>query len=97
MGRVPAAGLVERLMQRTLEKAQGLRCSDWEAYPLSAQQRKYAAADVFASLRVFEVRSLGGWGRYAFVLFWGRYYNTLQTFNVHGANRTHGTRISLLE
>ncbi|GAB4819179.1 hypothetical protein N2152v2_006225 [Parachlorella kessleri] len=49
------AGLTKRLMKRTLTKAQGLRCSDWEAFPLSAEQRKYAAADVFASLRAYEI------------------------------------------
>lgn len=51
--------MTERLLARSLDKGQGLRCSDWERYPLTAEQRKYAALDVFASLRVYEVCAEG--------------------------------------
>ena len=39
-----------------LDKRQALRMSNWEAAPLSATQRAYAATDAFASLRLLQAR-----------------------------------------
>eukprot|EP00892_Ulva_mutabilis_P010893 jgi/Ulvmu1/8176/UM040_0073.1 len=40
-----------RLLRASLPKPPRLRCSNWEAAPLSAEQRRYAALDALASLR----------------------------------------------
>ena len=40
-----------------LDKRQALRMSNWEAAPLSAPQRAYAAADAYASLRLLQARA----------------------------------------
>lgn len=40
-----------RLLRVTLPKPPRLRCSNWEAVPLSGEQRRYAALDALASLR----------------------------------------------
>lgn len=39
----------ERLVRRRLPKPSGLRCGNWEAVPLSAEQQHYAAVDAYAS------------------------------------------------
>lgn len=43
-------GLVEEVLNLQLPKPQGVRCGNWEARPLSPDQQRYAALDVFASL-----------------------------------------------
>jgi hypothetical protein len=48
------AALCARLFAHGLPKAQGLRCSDWERWPLSAAQRAYAATDAWAGLLCHE-------------------------------------------
>lgn len=45
------ADAVARLLRAALPKPQRLRCSNWEAAPLSGEQRRYAALDALASLR----------------------------------------------
>eukprot|EP00775_Hariotina_reticulata_P011580 gene11580-11724_t len=44
------AGLVEEVLTLQLPKPVGVRCGNWEARPLSQEQKLYAALDVFASL-----------------------------------------------
>jgi hypothetical protein len=48
---------VEAVLRRRLAKDPALRLSNWEAAPLSAAQRAYAAADAFASLRLLQARA----------------------------------------
>lgn len=45
------AEVAARLLRVALPKPQRLRCSNWEAVPLSEEQRRYAALDALASLR----------------------------------------------
>ena len=42
----------QRLLHYRLPKPVGTRCGNWEQYPLSSEQRHYAALDAFASLLV---------------------------------------------
>ena len=58
------AGLTEEVLHRRLDKCISLRLSNWEAPQLSPQQRAYAAADAFASLRLLQVQAapyVGDW------------------------------------
>ncbi len=48
--RCTPADLCADVLHRTLPKPSGVRCGRWEARPLSAAQRNYAALDAFASL-----------------------------------------------
>ena len=47
------------MLGRRLDKRAALRMSNWEAAPLSAGQRAYAAADAYASLRLLQARARG--------------------------------------
>ena len=49
------AGLVQQLLHVTLDKTNAVRCSNWEARPLSDVQKMYAATDAFAALAVYQV------------------------------------------
>ena len=59
------AGLTAEVLARRLDKRAALRMSNWEAAPLSAPQRAYAAADAYASLRLLQARvprgTAGSW------------------------------------
>ena len=50
-----AAGLVQVLLHVTLDKTNDIRCSNWEARPLSDVQKAYAATDAYAALAVYQV------------------------------------------
>jgi acyl-homoserine lactone acylase PvdQ len=45
----------KRLLRRQLPKPQGECCGCWEQFPLSPEQRYYAAMDMYASLLVGQV------------------------------------------
>jgi hypothetical protein len=45
--------LTERLVKRALAKDGGVRCCNWEQWPLPQEQQLYAACDAFASLLVY--------------------------------------------
>ncbi|XP_043826634.1 Werner syndrome ATP-dependent helicase isoform X2 [Dromiciops gliroides] len=47
-------GLVKHLFRKRLLKEQSVRCSRWEDFPLTEDQRQYAAIDAFASLIVYQ-------------------------------------------
>lgn len=49
------------MLGRRLDKRAALRMSNWEAAPLSAAQRAYAAADAYASLRLLQARAPNVW------------------------------------
>lgn len=49
------AALTKTFLHLDLEKDKAIQCSDWEAWPLSAQQRAYAATDAYVSLRLHQV------------------------------------------
>jgi hypothetical protein len=54
------AGLVETELGAILPKPQSTRCGDWEVVPLSYEQQKYAALDVYAGYLVC-LRILDRW------------------------------------
>jgi hypothetical protein len=41
----------ERLLGHSLPKPPNTRCSNWETFPLTTEQQRYAALDAFASLQ----------------------------------------------
>ncbi|XP_074084393.1 bifunctional 3'-5' exonuclease/ATP-dependent helicase WRN isoform X2 [Macrotis lagotis] len=47
-------GLVKHLFSRRLLKEQSIRCSRWEDFPLTEDQKQYAAIDAYASLIVYQ-------------------------------------------
>ena len=47
------AALAAAALRCALPKPPATRCGNWEQYPLSAQQREYAALDAYAGFRVF--------------------------------------------
>ena len=49
------ADLVATALKCLLPKPARTRTGDWEAYPLTAEQRDYAALDAYASFRVFSM------------------------------------------
>ncbi|KAK9837950.1 hypothetical protein WJX74_008364 [Apatococcus lobatus] len=49
------ASLTSWLLKQQLDKSDDVRCSNWEASPLSPRQQAYAAADAYASLRLCQV------------------------------------------
>lgn len=76
------AGLTEEVLHRRLDKCASLRLSNWEAPQLSPQQRAYAAADAFASLRLLQVQAA------AYVRDWvARCYRPLISQQLHNNNR----------
>lgn len=52
------AGLAAAVLRADVEKEQGLRTSNWEAWPLSQEQQHYAALDAYASLLLYQVSLL---------------------------------------
>jgi len=48
------AGMVETELHCTLPKPTSTRCGDWEAVPLSADQVRYAALDVYAAVLLYD-------------------------------------------
>ncbi|KAM8970347.1 Werner syndrome ATP-dependent helicase isoform X2 [Sarcophilus harrisii] len=46
--------LVKHLFSKRLLKEQSLRCSRWEDFPLTEDQKQYAAIDAYASLIVYQ-------------------------------------------
>lgn len=53
---------MQELLHVALDKTNAIRCSNWEARPLTDVQKAYAATDAFAALAVYQVHGL----RYAF-------------------------------
>ena len=53
---LPHAGLAAAVLHAGIDKRQELRTSNWEAWPLSPEQQRYAALDVLASLLLYQVR-----------------------------------------
>ncbi|NWT02306.1 WRN helicase, partial [Mionectes macconnelli] len=47
-------GLVKHLFGKQLLKDKSVRCSDWEKFPLSEEQKLYAATDAYAGYIVYE-------------------------------------------
>ncbi|XP_036621021.1 Werner syndrome ATP-dependent helicase [Trichosurus vulpecula] len=47
-------GLVKHLFGKRLLKEHSIRCSRWEAFPLSEDQKQYATVDAYASLIVYQ-------------------------------------------
>ncbi|XP_068089721.1 bifunctional 3'-5' exonuclease/ATP-dependent helicase WRN [Hyperolius riggenbachi] len=47
-------GLVQHLFSKQLLKDDSVRCSSWDRFPLSDEQRLYAASDAYASLLIYE-------------------------------------------
>ncbi|NXD30187.1 WRN helicase, partial [Spelaeornis formosus] len=47
-------GLVKHLFGRQLLKDQSVRCSNWEKFPLTEEQKLYAATDAYAGYIVYE-------------------------------------------
>ncbi|XP_068961031.1 bifunctional 3'-5' exonuclease/ATP-dependent helicase WRN [Petaurus breviceps papuanus] len=47
-------GLVKHLFRKRLLKEQSVRCGRWEDFPLTEDQKKYAAIDAYASLIVYQ-------------------------------------------
>ncbi|KAJ7418856.1 Werner syndrome ATP-dependent helicase like protein [Willisornis vidua] len=47
-------GLVKHLLGKQLLKDKSVRCSNWEKFPLSEEQRLYAATDAYAGYMVYE-------------------------------------------
>ncbi|KAK9841419.1 hypothetical protein WJX74_005428 [Apatococcus lobatus] len=47
--------LARTFLHLELEKDKAIQCGDWEAWPLSVQQRAYAATDAYVSLRLSQV------------------------------------------
>lgn len=62
------AGLTAEVLGARLDKRQSLRMSNWEAAPLSAGQRAYAAADAYASLRLLQARAPYAWAEHPSIL-----------------------------
>ena len=58
--RVSGAGLAAAVLQASIDKPQALRTSNWEAWPLSLEQQRYAATDALASLLLYQVRGGAG-------------------------------------
>lgn len=54
------AGLVQSELGAILPKPHAIRCGDWGRIPLSHEQQKYAALDVYAGYLIF-LRILGRW------------------------------------
>ncbi|XP_027623566.1 Werner syndrome ATP-dependent helicase [Tupaia chinensis] len=53
-------GLVKHLLGKQLLKDKAVRCSNWSRFPLSADQKLYAATDAYASLIIYrKLESLG--------------------------------------
>lgn len=49
--------LTQQVLGKRLPKTQSLRCSNWEAMPLTGEQREYATVDAWASFLLYEVRT----------------------------------------
>ncbi|XP_078259913.1 bifunctional 3'-5' exonuclease/ATP-dependent helicase WRN isoform X2 [Rhinoraja longicauda] len=47
-------GLVKHLYGKQLWKDTAVRCSDWDAFPLSNEQQDYAAVDAYAGLLIYQ-------------------------------------------
>nr|DBA28634.1 TPA: hypothetical protein GDO54_008962 [Pyxicephalus adspersus] len=47
-------GLVKHLFSKQLLKDNSVRCSSWDKFPLTDEQRLYAASDAYASLLVYQ-------------------------------------------
>uniref|UniRef100_A0A674ISJ3 Bifunctional 3'-5' exonuclease/ATP-dependent helicase WRN n=1 Tax=Terrapene triunguis TaxID=2587831 RepID=A0A674ISJ3_9SAUR len=47
-------GLVKHLFSKQLLKDKSVRCSNWEAFPLSEEQKLYAATDAYAGLLIYQ-------------------------------------------
>ncbi|KAK7476369.1 hypothetical protein BaRGS_00032369 [Batillaria attramentaria] len=43
-------GLCRNVLRKRLDKNSSVRCGQWDEYPLSEEQKQYAAADAYASL-----------------------------------------------
>uniref|UniRef100_H0X0X3 DNA 3'-5' helicase n=1 Tax=Otolemur garnettii TaxID=30611 RepID=H0X0X3_OTOGA len=59
-------GLVKHLFGKQLLKDKSVRCSDWSNYPLTEDQKLYAATDAYAGLIIY--RKLETWGEAALKL-----------------------------
>ncbi|XP_041033594.1 Werner syndrome ATP-dependent helicase homolog isoform X2 [Carcharodon carcharias] len=47
-------GLVKHLCGKKLWKDESIRCSNWDIFPLSDQQQRYAATDAYAGFLIYE-------------------------------------------
>ncbi|XP_044134301.1 LOW QUALITY PROTEIN: Werner syndrome ATP-dependent helicase [Bufo gargarizans] len=47
-------GLVKHLFNKQLLKDDSVRCSDWNRFPLSEEQKLYAASDAYAGLLIYQ-------------------------------------------
>ncbi|XP_048416891.1 bifunctional 3'-5' exonuclease/ATP-dependent helicase WRN isoform X2 [Stegostoma tigrinum] len=47
-------GLVQHLCGKQLWKDASVRCSDWDTFPLSVEQQRYAATDAYAGFLIYE-------------------------------------------
>ncbi|XP_072440024.1 bifunctional 3'-5' exonuclease/ATP-dependent helicase WRN [Chiloscyllium punctatum] len=47
-------GLVQHLCGKQLWKDASVRCSDWDMFPLSDEQQRYAATDAYAGFLIYE-------------------------------------------
>ncbi|XP_048451379.1 Werner syndrome ATP-dependent helicase homolog isoform X3 [Rhincodon typus] len=47
-------GLVQQLCGKQLWKDASVRCSDWDTFPLSVEQQRYAATDAYAGFLIYE-------------------------------------------
>ncbi|XP_018426138.1 PREDICTED: Werner syndrome ATP-dependent helicase [Nanorana parkeri] len=47
-------GLVKHLFSKQLLKDNSVRCSSWDRFPLTDEQRLYAASDAYASLLIYQ-------------------------------------------
>ncbi|XP_075718297.1 bifunctional 3'-5' exonuclease/ATP-dependent helicase WRN [Rhinoderma darwinii] len=47
-------GLVKHLFNKQLLKDDSVRCSDWDRFPLSEDQKLYAASDAYAGLLIYQ-------------------------------------------
>ncbi|KAM5194077.1 bifunctional 3'-5' exonuclease/ATP-dependent helicase WRN [Mantella aurantiaca] len=48
------SGLVKHLFSKQLLKDNSVRCSSWDKFPLTDEQRLYAASDAYASLIIYQ-------------------------------------------
>ncbi|XP_078065693.1 bifunctional 3'-5' exonuclease/ATP-dependent helicase WRN isoform X2 [Mustelus asterias] len=48
-------GLVKHLCGKQLWKDASVRCSDWDTFPLSDQQQRYAATDAYAGFLIYKM------------------------------------------
>lgn len=54
-GSIGLANLSEKYLGVTLEKSKDIRCSDWNALQLNAEQIEYAAKDALVAIELFKL------------------------------------------